>query len=283
MTFGVQRTRAKSPQIKINGQAVQSLAELAGYFPMQVMNAQSFGLIEGGPSERRQFVDWGVFHVEQSYISHWQRTKKCIRQRNSMLRHGKMAQDQALGAWDRELVAHANTVDGYRQHYLDRLWPVVEDTLTRFPGLPTVRYRYERGWPGGQGLDEALMASREKDLQRGFTSCGPHRAEIRFTVGDKVAAEVLSRGQIKALVSVLRLSQARLLADETGRRCLFLIDDLPAELDGQHQRWLGRQLEAVGAQAFITGIGYEDIAGLWSEETAVQMFHVEHGRLVATV
>ena len=69
---GVSRSRTQAAQIRIDGEQIRSLASLAELLPVQLLNADSFDLIEGGPALRRQFLDWGVFHVEHCFLQHWQ-------------------------------------------------------------------------------------------------------------------------------------------------------------------------------------------------------------------
>ena len=97
--LGISRDRQGEFQIRIDGQNARSAAQLAEILPLQLINPDSFRLLEGAPKIRRQFLDWGVFHVEPRFMSTWQRLQKALRQRNSWLRHGTLdAASQA--AWD---------------------------------------------------------------------------------------------------------------------------------------------------------------------------------------
>ena len=96
--LGISRDRSGEIRIRINGQSVRSAAELAETLPLQLINPDSFRLLEGAPKLRRQFLDWGVFHVEPRFLQAWQRLQQALRQRNSWLRHGTLdAASQA--AW----------------------------------------------------------------------------------------------------------------------------------------------------------------------------------------
>lgn len=278
MTAGVSRSRTKAPEIRINGEPVNTLARLAEMFPLQLLNADSFELIEGGPAVRRQFLDWGVFHVEHAFIGHWQAVKKCIKHRNSLLRHGKI-QPASLNAWDQELADKGAKVDEARKAYCERYQPLFQETVQRVTGLSDLSLEYSRGWLDEESLSEALLNSREKDIQQGYTSIGPHRADLKIKVSGKPAADVLSRGQEKILVCALRLAQASLLRDATGKDCIFLIDDLPSELDARYRANLCAELEKLNAQAFITCIEPGEIETLWSGRVKLNMFHVEHGEI----
>lgn len=57
--LGVSRDRSGEVRIRIDGQSVRSAAELADTLPLQLINPDSFRLLEGAPKLRRQFLDWG--------------------------------------------------------------------------------------------------------------------------------------------------------------------------------------------------------------------------------
>lgn len=62
--LGISRDRQGEFTIRIDGQNARSAAQLAEILPLQLINPDSFRLLEGAPKIRRQFLDWGVFHVE---------------------------------------------------------------------------------------------------------------------------------------------------------------------------------------------------------------------------
>lgn len=62
--------------IRIDGQNARSTAQLAELLPLQLINPDSFRLLEGAPKVRRQFLDWGVFHVEPRFMTAWQRLRR---------------------------------------------------------------------------------------------------------------------------------------------------------------------------------------------------------------
>ncbi|MGI9286828.1 MAG: DNA replication/repair protein RecF [Pseudomonadales bacterium] len=275
---GVRRSRRASPEVRIHGKSATSLAELAKLFPLQLINSHVFTLLEGPPSVRRQFLDWGVFHVEHGFHAAWQSAKRCLKHRNSLLRHGKMtAQDLQL--WTGELSTAAKQVDEYRRVYIDDFIRVFEPLVADLTAINGLRIEYMRGWSSDLGLEAALQDSLERDKQHGFTSVGPHKADLRITKDNRLASECLSRGQEKLLICALKLAQAVVFEELSGRKCIFLIDDLPAELDARHRSVLCQYLEGLACQVFITCIDRADLNGKWCSSERIKWFHVEHGEI----
>ena len=276
--LGISRERSGDVRIRINGESVRSAAELADTLPLQLINPDSFRLLEGAPKLRRQFLDWGVFHVEPRFLQAWQRLQQALRQRNSWLRHGTLdAASQA--AWSRELTAASEEIDGYRRAYIQALKPVFERTLASLLQLEGFQLSYYRGWDKERSLDDVLAASIERDRVMGHTQAGPQRADLRLRVGSHNAAETLSRGQQKLVVCALRIAQGHLVSDSKRGQCVYLVDDLPSELDDQHRFALCRLLEQLNCQVFITCVDSNVLRVGWRDDTPVSMFHVEHGAI----
>ncbi|MCF6751898.1 DNA replication/repair protein RecF [Pseudomonas stutzeri] len=279
--LGVARERGGDLRIRINGQNARSMSELADTLPLQLINPDSFRLLEGAPKLRRQFLDWGVFHVEYRFLGAWQRVQQALRQRNSWLRRGTLdAVSQA--AWTRELAQASDEIDGYRRRYIQVFKPVFERTLAALLQLEELQLSYYRGWDKERSLEEVLDASVDRDRALGHTQAGPQRADLRLRIGGHNAADVLSRGQQKLVVCALKIAQGHLVTEAKRGQCIYLVDDLPSELDDQHRQALCELLEQLDCQVFITCVDSTVLQAGWKAETPVSMFHVEHGRITQT-
>jgi DNA replication and repair protein RecF len=279
---GVERTQRGADQFRINGRPVLSAAVLAHLIPLQTIFSDTFALLGGGPGERRQFLDWLVFHVEHEFMGCWRRLRQALKQRNSLLRSGRITPD-LLAPWDLELSRQGSLLDGYRSRVFALFQAEVTQLLTSISAFDGLSIEYVRGWDAQTALEDALHQQLERDRHLGHTSVGPHRADLKIRLGKLAAEEVLSRGQQKLLVCALRISAARVYFAQTGRRCVFLIDDLPSELDPENRRRLAGWLQALDGQVFITGVDRRDLESCW-QELAVprKVFHVEHGQVTAS-
>jgi len=274
---GVRRNRSGGFEAKVGGSAVSSASELAENMPVQVINAQSFELLTGSPVDRRRYLDWGVFHVEQLYHKAWRRFQRSIKQRNSLLRHGKISSAE-LASWNQEFIETGEQIDALRKAYLAQLVPSFTSLLERLsPGLAATEVRYRRGWDAKSNLGEALERSEKADREQGFTHVGPQRADLKLLLDGHDAGATLSRGQQKLVVCALKLAQGQVLGGQRDLPCIYLVDDLPSELDSEHCQRVCEVLSELPAQVFLTCVEPDDIARHWPEQPA--MFHVEHGAI----
>ena len=275
---GVQRDRQGQIQIKKAGKQCSTAAELAESLPVQVMNGHSFGLLEGAPQIRRQFLDWLVFHVEHEFLGVWRNYEKCLKHRNSLLRRDKIDRLQ-LSLWDRELAPLATRLDDFRRNTYERLQPEFDLLLNEFEGLQRVSLGYYRGWDKELDFAELLASTQERDMELGYTRQGPHRADLRIRCNKVAAVDELSRGQQKIAVSALMIAQGKVFSQvQMKKQCVYLIDDLPAELDAQFRKTLAQWLSSMNCQVLVTGVERDTLLSAWEEQDLeTRVFHVEHG------
>ncbi len=279
--IGVRRNREGAGQIKLNGSSVSSASILSEQLPLQIMNGHSFLLLEGAPQVRRQFMDWLVFHVEPGFLSTWKDVQKLLKQRNSLLRRDKI-DPLLLAPWDKELSVKATQLDQMRSRVFNSFLACFQELVADFIAIDGLQLSYYRGWERELDYADALSLGEERDSGLGYTRVGPHRADIRISIMGQPAAEILSRGQQKLLVSALRIAQGVVFQTLTGRRCVYLIDDLPAELDVDFRSVLAGWLDKLECQVFVTGVERDVIAKAWPENNSKRIekvFHVEQGQV----
>ena len=262
-------------EARVDGEAT-GIAGLVASCAVVCFEPGSHELINGVAEERRRFLDWGVFHVEHTFLSNWRRYQRALRQRNTVLREGARA--GALEPWEIEMAESGSRISEMRQAYMDRLGSVLGDILGGFLGeLGPLTLSVQHGWKEGLSLAEALAEGRGRDLERGFTARGPHRADWSIGFERAPRREHLSRGQEKLCALALVFAQARLYAEHCGEAPVLCLDDLASELDRDHQARVIRLAQESDAQVLVTGT--ELPAGLAEAGQALQVFHVEQGRI----
>ncbi len=266
--------RGGATEVRIGTWRGRSAAGLAGHLRVWAVHAGTVALVEGGPGERRQLVDWGVFHVEPGYLDLWRRYRRALRQYNALLRRG--AGEAELRPWARTLAEAGEALEGLRSEWLRRWERALAGALEALGPLPAVRVGYQRGWSRGARLAEALAEAVAAERALGFCRTGPHTMDLRLTVEGRPARRMLSRGQQKLLALAMALAAMRVAA-KRGRRAVLLVDDLAAELDPDRRAQAAALLSATGAQVLATAVEPGAFpADAWTEAC---LFHVEQGAL----
>ncbi len=268
---------ARHWRARVDGETVRSLAELLSHCPVVCFEPGSHALVGGGSEQRRRFLDWGLFHVEQAFLPTWRRYQRALRQRNALLKSS--ASDEDLAAWEIELAAGGERLHGLRSAYVDGLRPALSAWAARLvPELGEIRMAYTAGWrQPRESLADALAAARARDRALGHTSAGPHRAGFALAFEHLPQRETFSRGQEKLAALVCVLAQAEHFASTRGHWPLVLLDDLGSELDRRHQGLALAALAKLDAQVWLSGT--EPPAGFDAAASGNRVFHVEQGEV----
>ncbi len=270
--LGIGKSNVRT-NLRVQGKRPDSISELASLLPVQVMHANGPDLIQGSPKQRRSFIDWGVFHVKHNFLELWRRYQKALLQRNMLLKQRTFM--DTVSFWQEELTSAATAIDEARRNYLARLAADIQGFTQLLLNASDVKLDYFRGWSANHELSDLLLRNLETDTRKGFTSIGPHTADLQIQFGNKLASRILSRGQKKMLVAALRMAQISLFNRTAKRACIFLIDDLPSELDESNQERFISGLKKLNIQVFMTAIASDFLKVCdWEEQ---KLFHVKHG------
>jgi DNA replication and repair protein RecF len=80
---------------------------------------------------------------------------------------------------------------------------------------------------------------------------------------------------MKLMFVAIKLAQGRLIETLSQRAPLYLIDDLPAELDRSHRAAVCAQL-GTERQVLLTAVDRESLEAAWGGHS-LELFHVEQG------
>lgn len=269
--LGIQ-LNGKNCDIRVN-QENSNKAELASCLPVLLVHPKSYRLLDDGPQQRREFLDWGVFNYNDDFLLNWRKFKKVLQHRNSLL---KTRQRNQLNVWNTELIQYGTIVSQYRKDYLKKLQPIFLQISNYFLDFESIELRYVAGWDESVDLIQNLNNDLEKDLRYGFTHSGPHRCDFQLLTNGRLAKNFVSRGQLKLLMLALKLAQVKLINIENNNSVCVLIDDLSAELDIPNKAKLLTFLSELNCQVFMSTTELSNFGDL-TQITNYKVFHVEHG------
>lgn len=247
-TISIQKSFSEPTQIKLNNQFCSSASQLAYALPCQIFYSDIFQIIDAGPSVRRSLLDWGLFHVKPNYLSLLKDYKKVLKHRNVLLK--KRAPYSHFIPWDKQLSQLATQLDLLRSDYFSQWKQEFYRVLAQLSNLQC-NLDYFKGWDKKnteKNLEQVLAETFESDNNKLYTQYGAHQADIIIESNFNKAKQFFSRGQQKIILIALKLAQANFLSQD----CLYLLDDLPAELDMLHQQKLLSYLAMRKGQYIIT-------------------------------
>jgi DNA replication and repair protein RecF len=247
-TISLQKSKDIPIHVQLNQQTCRRSSDLAHFLPCQAIHQNVFQIMDEGPAIRRGLLDWGLFHVKPCYLTIWKDYRQVLKQRNALLR--QKASQQACAPWNRMLVELSYQLDALRAEYVIAWSDMFQNVVKQLTDTPCA-IRYYKGWDKkntGKNLATILDEQFVRDSAAQYTHSGAHHADILFDVATFTARQSLSRGQQKIILIALKLAQTQLL----NQSCVYLFDDVAAELDTQHLKRLMAYLSCVNGQFFFT-------------------------------
>ena len=289
-TLAISRSKDfPQPTLKLNSTKVYSISTISQLVLLGLITPESFNLLDSGPSIRRKFIDWGVFHVEPDFINQWRDYKKVLSNRNNLLRQIAIKysnnavsvpdrEKQSINCWDPQLVKLNNILSQYRKKQILNIEPIFRDIISKFSKdlSENISLDFYQGWTRDSDYCDYLVRKFDEDLKASNTRFGTHRSELKILYRKQPARDVLSRGQKKIVILSLILSQFIYLSsnEETTEHKILLLDDIDSELDETNLKIFTDILTDIDCQKMITTTNENKFKTV-SELENSGMFHVK--------
>jgi DNA replication and repair protein RecF len=232
--MGLSRHRDSGFEGAIQGQSVRSSAE--ALTPVQLINSST--LIARWAEVRQQFLIWCVPRGTNSTNYGWMCTGVC-----ASLATAACKSRRSDGSMEPRLAESATQLDLLRHRYFDAFLPVFRSTLGGIDPYRCLELSYLRGWDRGRELRRCSMSSSSAIVTE-FHQAGPQGRSAG--AGTRVERRGAVSGQQKLVVCAMKLARGR-FSRRKQPDCVFLVDDLPSELDRHHSVMpVARALECPG-------------------------------------
>ena len=272
--------RGSQKVIKRNGKAYERFSDHIGFIPTVIVSPADSMLISDSAEERRKYINAFVSQFDHDYLANVIRYNTALAERNKYLKIG--SDEQMLLIYDMQLESAAVKIFERRREMVERLQPIVAEYYKILSGdRETVWLDYESDLLEGS-LSELLLDSRQKDCILGYTTVGVQRDDINFTIGDVPLRKYGSQGQQKSFIIALKLAQYQIIAEQTGKTPILLLDDVFDKLDESR---VAELISLVSGNTFgqivITDCSHERMERLLESSGAeYKLFDVTHGKVL---
>lgn len=274
---------------KINSLEQRKLSDFVGTLNAVMFAPEDLEIVKGTPGVRRRFLDMEIGQVQPSYLFHLQQYQKILLQRNNLLKQsfGKGPEILTmLDIWNEQLVEHGVKIIKKRKQFIRKLqkWAQgIHEGITG--GGEKLELSYIPSFGEADEEDEAVLLeqfmiklsqTKDQEIRRGVTLCGPHRDDLAFYINGNEAQVYGSQGQQRTTALSLKLAEIELIHEEIGEYPILLLDDVLSELDPYRQTQLIETFQSK-VQTFITATGIESINASRLQDASI--FHVQEGRV----
>ncbi len=166
-TVDMHLKKNRSKGIAINGQRLKKASELVGLLHIVFFSPDDLGIIKGGPSERRRFMDMELCQLDKNYLYDLAHYEKIVENRNRLLKdiYGNEALAGTLAIWDEQLVLYGTRIIERRREFMESLASIVGDIHSSLSGgRENLVISYEPNVEPEQ-FAEKLRQNRSRDIR----------------------------------------------------------------------------------------------------------------------
>lgn len=211
-------------------------------------------LLHGQPEERRTYLDDILDTVSPGFESFRRNYKRTLQQRNALLKRPTKPTTQELFPWNLRLSELGAVIARARSEYIvasNETFGELYKKLSSTTQEVSITYQPTFGIDSYEtNFLHALEKRLSTDIERGFTTVGPHREDFSVVIHQAPAYEVASRGETRTMVLALKILELESIVNQTGKTPILLLDDVFSELDGARRRALTTYLQRY--QTFLT-------------------------------
>ncbi len=274
-------------RVKVNRVELKSHRELDSGLNVVIFSPEDLKLVKSGPVERRNFLDMSISQLRPVYKHNILRYNKVLHQRNNLLKSGKPLSEikSLLDIFDLQLVKIGTEIIISRIDFINRLSKIafnIHNNLTKEKERISITYNSTVDVGSidkniiEKNFTQQLYSNREKDLQLGVTSMGPHRDDMDIKINGIDARIYASQGQQRTIVLTIKLSEVEIIKVERGFYPVLLLDDVFSELDLNRRSYLIKFFGNL--QTIITATDVTNIQELGNIDKSI--FHIENGKII---
>jgi DNA replication and repair protein RecF len=259
LSVGYEAPAAGQPaakRMRCDGAPVERMLDLDARPLLSVFEPDRLELIKGAPAARRAHLDQLVAALWPSRAQHRREYSSVLGQRNALLARirSRAASRATLASWDRELARTALAVRDDRAATAGLLAAPFSDRAAQLGcrGHLELCYRPRSAAASEDEFVAELHDRLDHDLERGFSSHGPHRDELSIAREGRELRTYGSQGEQRLALLALLLAERAVLERERGRLPLMLLDDVMSELDAERRELLAADLAAAGQSIIAT-------------------------------
>jgi DNA replication and repair protein RecF len=242
-------------RMQVDGVSVERLSDSPARPLLSVFLPDRLELIKGSPSLRRAHMDQLVTALWPVRVDTRRSYSRVLLQRNALLGSIRSGRSSAstLTSWDMELSVFAVELSRQRSEAIDLLCQPFQGRARELglSGPAHLKYKPRSRATTPEEFQAELQQRTSSDIDRGFSTYGPHRDDLAFVREERDLRSYGSQGEQRMAVLSLLLAERDVLRDVRGHPPLMLLDDVMSELDPDRRRFLVNVLSGSG-QSVIT-------------------------------
>ncbi len=258
-------------EVYLNNYKIEKRKEYIGYLITVIFSPEDLYIIKGEPALRRQYIDNELSKTDVEYFVDNIKYKKILEQRNILLKEFKRrsVSDALMDIWEEQLSKYGIKIIKKRLELIEQLKEISKEIHYRITDdAENLQIKYQTNIDIENienSYRKLLKEHRQKDIDKGYTSVGPHRDDLEILINGISAKKFASQGQQRTISLSLKISEIEFIKKKTGEYPILLLDDVLSELDKKRKHKLLEEIENK-VQTIITTTDLNDIENFFIDK-----------------
>lgn len=211
--------------------------------PVVLFEPDHLRLLNGSPQRRRQFIDNLICQIDPSYQNILNKYDRALKQRNNLLKNLNNNEEDDLFIWNLALSEYGSEIISQRIVFIEKINKNISTIYQNISGTKDeIMVHYSNTIIDNikNKIFKDLESNYQKDKILGYTTTGPHRHDIFFSINNNPALSVASRGEVRTILLALKYIEVNLIEELTIDSPIILLDDVFSELDEDRQKGISQ-------------------------------------------
>lgn len=266
--------------ISINSIKIKKISELMGNLNSVIFSPEDLKIVKESPAYRRKFIDIELCKLNSKYYYNLVQYNKVLNEKNIFLKKWQNQNMDIIDIYDKQLATFGGYIIQQRINYIkniDDKSKKIHEEITS--GKEEIYFEYITGIKEKKDFSNELYLllkeNRKKDIEKKYTSVGPHRDDFSININGIDVRVYGSQGQQRTAVLTIKFASMEVIKEMTGEYPVLLLDDVLSELDNKRQNYILNSIKNV--QTLITCTGIEEISNIINDD--VKIFNVKSGEI----
>lgn len=267
--------------ISVNSIKIKKISELMGNFNSVIFSPEDLKIVKESPAYRRKFMDMELCKLNNKYYYNLVQYNKVLNERNISIKKWRNPDMDIIDVYDRQLANFGGYIIQQRINYIksiDEKSKKIHEEVTS--GKEKINFKYITAIKDtknfSDGLYLLLKENRKNDIEKKYTSVGPHRDDFSIKINDVDTRAFGSQGQQRTAILTIKFASMEVIKEVTGEYPVLLLDDVLSELDSKRQSYILNSIKNVQTLITCTGIG--EINSIIDGNAKV--FSVKNGKII---
>ncbi|MCB0307737.1 MAG: DNA replication and repair protein RecF [Bdellovibrionales bacterium] len=246
--------RERSKVLYKNGSKENDVKKYLSNLSITCLAPDHLLLVKSGPEERRKYLDYILFNLDDTYLDYLKRYQRAVKQKASILKQklSKSVYLDLVYPWEKEIALSGDYIRTQRKNILSKMLSSFQEFFAEISNKSNNKHITIDYQDTEQTILEEIQQKRDAEFYSQRVLTGAHRDDIKIYLSGSPAKDVGSQGEVSSIVLALKMTELAILEKQWHGSPILLLDDVGNALDEARRTHLMGWVQKRNTQVIMT-------------------------------